>query len=364
MKTCDDRCRTLDLLVEIAAIEYGTRATEEVNSKSSSCYDDSLNSKETTKKLDSSPRVYSSPPSSNWELMMLAYVATMPEDEIPKPRDEENARIFVYIPRKMRTQQSHHRSSSMATTPWTRAIEKQKKREEGEEEERSLKRLKIIRSFEVGSSSSSSITQNPSTLGLDSFPSSCVTECKKRKTVRRLDVEPSHTTPPEWLVEVMMREDNGYNPKLIIARKMFKSDIDKGQSRLSLPLNQMANTDFLTEEEATTIHQQSVLKSRKKGASMVLVDPLMNKHDLDLRMWTMGGNWNFVFAGGWNNVVAANRFNVHEVYHVWSFRSGGGKLCFALVTPPPPPMTNSGNGVSASGESGHGCSPTGVSLCS
>ncbi|VVB01463.1 unnamed protein product [Arabis nemorensis] len=57
----------------------------------------------------------------------------------------------------------------------------------------------------------------------------------------------------------------------------------------------------------------------------------------------------------WNDVVAKNTFKVHGVFHVWSFRSGRGKLCFVLV--PPPPTRNSGQGGgSTSGESGHGCS--------
>lgn len=340
---------------------YCTSTTKEDNSKSPPC-------------RSTKPRVSLSRPSRNWKLIMLADVAAaMSEHEISKAlereeEEEEEARLIsVNVPRKKRTHRSHHRSSSMATQ-WTRVIEKQRSVElKEEEEERSLKKRKMVRRFEVGSSSSrhlkeeSRVPQNPNP-DLESSPSSsCVTinvskeeeeerSCKKRKIV----VPTQTTTPPEWLVNVTMREDNGYDPKLIIARKLFQSDLDKVQSRLSMPLNQVVSSDFLTEEEARIIYEQSVLKIHKEGVSVVLVDPLLNKHVVDLRKWKMSGNWNYVFVDGWNDVVAKNTFKVHDVFHVWSFRSGGGKLCFALV---PPPTNDSCHGGSTSGESGHGCSP-------
>ena len=76
----------------------------------------------------------------------------------------------------------------------------------------------------------------------------------------------------------------------------------------------------------------------------------MNKHALELRKWKMRGNWNYVFVKGWNDVLDANKsnsFKEKDVFPLWSFRSGTGKLCFAL-TP-----KNSSNG-STSGESGSG----------
>ncbi|VVA93870.1 unnamed protein product [Arabis nemorensis] len=153
----------------------------------------------------------------------------------------------------------------------------------------------------------------------------------------------------------MMREGNGYNPKLIIAKKLYQSDLDRVQTRLSMPLNQVVTSDFLTEEESRIIYEQSVLKIRREGVRVDLVDPLLNKHVVDLRKWKMSGSWNYVFVDSWNDVVAKNTFKVHDVFHVWSFRSGRGKLCFVLV--PPPPTRNSGQGGgSTSGESGHGCS--------
>ncbi|KAG2276019.1 hypothetical protein Bca52824_058574 [Brassica carinata] len=71
--------------------------------------------------------------------------------------------------------------------------------------------------------------------------SSGVNECKKRRPInfsqerslkKRRIVQ--KTTIPERLVNVMMMrgEINGYDPKLILVKKLYKSDIDKVQSRL------------------------------------------------------------------------------------------------------------------------------------
>ncbi|XP_020885111.1 putative B3 domain-containing protein At2g27410 [Arabidopsis lyrata subsp. lyrata] len=282
---------------------------------------------------------YDDPRVSESNFEMLLHVAAMVydqeygthEDEKSKTIDEETeieARIFGdKVPRKNRT----HRSSPSFRK--TRAIEQQR----------------------------SSELQNPNT---ESEPSSssCVTQFKKRlhmntmeeRSLKKpkidgpLEVEPIQTTPPDWLLNVMRREENGYNPKLISTRKLFKTDLASLQARLSVPFRQVKNPDFLTEEETRIINEQA-LKIRKEGVSVDLVDPLLKKHVLDLRKWKMTGNWYYVFVDGWKNVLAANSFKVDDFFPLWSFRSGKGKLCFALVPP-----TASHEGASTSGECSHG----------
>ncbi|EOA28709.1 hypothetical protein CARUB_v10024937mg, partial [Capsella rubella] len=285
---------------------------------------------------------------SHSKLEMLLYVAAMVYDQeygthaedrsktIGEVETEVEARIFGgSVPRKSRSRRSSS-SRKMVTTPWTRVIERQR-----------------------------SELQNPNA---ESEPSSssCVTQIKKRrhdqidveersrkklkKTVRGLEVEPIQTSPPEWLLNVMRREENGYNPKLISTRKLYQTDLDKLQARLSVPFRQVKNHDFLTEQETIVIHENA-MKTREEGVSVDLVDPEMKKHALELRKWKMVGNWNYVLCKGWKNVVSANRFEVNDVFPLWSFRSGRGKLCFALVPPP-----TASDGASTSGESSHGCS--------
>ena len=309
----------------------------------------SVNEEPSTKKNKpvSPPRV-SSPPSKWWKLHLLAEVAAA-VSEYQKTEaqtgGEEKARIFANFPRKKRSPCLFRGSSSLMATQCT--IDKQSPVTcaEGNKEE---KKREIFGRFEVGSCSKSiQLIQNPRLTPL----SSGVNECKKRRPInfsqerslkKRRIVQ--KTTIPERLVNAMMMrgEINGYDPKLILVKKLYKSDIDKVQSRLSLPSNQVVTSDFLSEEESRVIYEQSVLKDRTEGLSVVLVDPLLKKHVVDLRKWKMGGRWNYVFVDGWNQVVSTNTFKVGDVYHVWSFRSRGGNLCFALV--PPRNSSDSGDG--------------------
>ncbi|KAJ0240877.1 hypothetical protein HA466_0219270 [Hirschfeldia incana] len=297
------------------------------------------------------PRV-SSPPSEWWKLHLLADVAAAVleyQKAAAQIGEEKKGRIFMNFPRKKRSC-LFRRSSSMATQC---VIDKQSSVTcaEGNRKEISLKKGETFGRFEVGSCSTSvDLIQNPNLTPVSSPLSSVVNECNKRR--RRINFSQEEeeersvkkrriVSVPEWLLNVMMREEiNGYDPKLILEKKLYKSDLDKVQSRLSLPSSQVVTSDFLSEEESRVIYEQSVLKKRTEGLSVVLVDPLLKKHVVDLRKWKMGGNWNYVFVDGWNQVVSTNTFKVGNVYHVWSFRSGGGKLCFALV----PPRNSSGSG--------------------
>ena len=68
-----------------------------------------------------------------------------------------------------------------------------------------------------------------------------------------------------------MRNENGYNPKLISTRELFKSDLDKGKARLQVPFNQVKTPDFLTEDETRIIHENA-MKIRDDGVPVNLVD--------------------------------------------------------------------------------------------
>ncbi|CAN7018788.1 unnamed protein product [Brassica oleracea var. botrytis] len=147
----------------------------------------------------------------------------------------------------------------------------------------------------------------------------------------------SSTPPPKWLMEVMMKEKNAHDPKLIIEKRLHASDLSKVQSRLSMPINQLLSSDFLTDEEKTILHEPApdpVKSTRKegskKGVSVVLVDPLSKRHEVEIRRWKIGACWSYVVVGGWNNVIDRNKFEVDDVTVIWSFRYGRGKLCLAL----------------------------------
>ncbi|XP_010473874.1 PREDICTED: putative B3 domain-containing protein At2g27410 [Camelina sativa] len=285
---------------------------------------------------------------SQSKLDILLYVAATVYDQEYGPHDDDKskttgeeetemeARIFGdKVPRKNRVHRSPP-SSRKTVTPWTRVIEQQRSELQNPNPESEP-------------SSSSCVTQFKKRLHDDDQ----IISRKKLRIFHPLEAEPIQTSPPDWLLKAMRREENGYNPKLISTRKLYKTDLDKIQGRLSVPFKQLKNPDFLTEEEIRIIDEQA-MKLRKEGVSVDLVDPQMKKHALELRKWKMSGNWNYVFVVGWNDVVAANGFEVDDFFPLWSFRSGRGKLCFALV--PPTEASHGGDGASTSGECSYRCS--------
>ncbi|CAA7033240.1 unnamed protein product [Microthlaspi erraticum] len=111
----------------------------------------------------------------------------------------------------------------------------------------------------------------------------------------------------------MGREDR---LKLIFQRKLFKTDVTPGESRLSMPFNELICKDFLTPSELRNV-----------------------KYGVMLKRWEMkkdsgNGSWNYALTCGWNDVVTANGLKQNDNISIWCFR-WGGLLCFALVTPPP-----------------------------
>ncbi|XP_010513162.1 PREDICTED: B3 domain-containing protein At2g31420-like [Camelina sativa] len=156
------------------------------------------------------------------------------------------------------------------------------------------------------------------------------------------------SSTPEWLVKVM-EEWEGYDPKLIIKRKVQKTDLDKSQSCLSMHATQLETLDFLTEEETDTLEKHWNLTQKRKGKhwkklktdddqeeglKVDLVDHELNNYKVDLRKWSgNNGKWKYVLTNGWNNVIDSEMFEANDDIQVWSFRYEQGKLCLALSPP-------------------------------
>ncbi|XP_010558862.1 PREDICTED: B3 domain-containing protein At1g05920-like [Tarenaya hassleriana] len=165
------------------------------------------------------------------------------------------------------------------------------------------------------------------------------TQLKKRKKYDSGSTSKSPVPPreaPLWLLNVM-REMNGYAPKLVIEKNLFKSDINRNLGRLAIPTNHVVEKDFLTATEERMIDEKCRLKTSDVDVVAVLVDPLHRKWNVVLRRWDMAkdsGNCSsiFVFVSTWNSIVDANGFKEGDPIELWSFRSQG-RLCFAFVPP-------------------------------
>ncbi|CAH8264401.1 unnamed protein product [Arabidopsis lyrata] len=171
---------------------------------------------------------------------------------------------------------------------------------------------------------------------------------RRRKPVRVI-VTDEDRTPPEWLVN-MMREKNSVDAKLIFVKVLTNSDVDKGQTRLLMPWNQILDMGFLNKEELGMIdkHYKKRLLRRKKhykkisdcdkGADVILVSS-EGQQKLKLKRWDMSSTSNYALGSGWNKVVAGNSLEKGQRIRVWSFHSLD-KLYIALVLLDPAPATD------------------------
>ena len=127
-------------------------------------------------------------------------------------------------------------------------------------------------------------------------------------------------------------------------KKLFKTDITKGNNWFSIPLRQIVREDFLSKQEKEELRAQQEIPAR-------LIDPkLQIFNDIVLIQWDMPkitGNTSSTYAlrTGWNNVRLSNNLKEGDLVQLWSFQVGQqacedassstatnkGQLCFALV---------------------------------
>ncbi|VVB06748.1 unnamed protein product [Arabis nemorensis] len=198
----------------------------------------------------------------------------------------------------------------------------------------------------------SEMTKSPPNPNSQSSPSSCLTENtrsrKRRRAVKqrkdstgksskKAKVDLSFTwkgkETPKWLVQ-LMENMNGTDLKLIFERDLYQTDVNPGESRLSMPFNHLIHSDFLTPVESRII-EEDINNDNKTGVGAILVDQMCKKYGVMFKRWEMKkdtgrGSWNYSLTCGWNDVVKANGLKENDYVSVWSFR-WRQVLCFALV---------------------------------
>nr|POE67141.1 putative b3 domain-containing protein [Quercus suber] len=167
--------------------------------------------------------------------------------------------------------------------------------------------------------------------------------CKSRLPIKT-KIPPGPNPPPDLPQEFQekIKDMGGRDKLLVIQKKLFKTDITKGNNRFSIPLRQIVRADFLTEEE------KELLRARHK-IEVQFIDPMLKIGDIVLAQWDMPkdtGNTSstYVLISTWNEVQESNGLNIDDVVQLWSFRvnreacndasssnTNKGGLCFALV---------------------------------
>ncbi|XP_057466965.1 uncharacterized protein LOC130756463 [Actinidia eriantha] len=111
-------------------------------------------------------------------------------------------------------------------------------------------------------------------------------EARAKKKVKKTNVvlsnQPSEL--PQNFQEYI-RNLNGSEAVLVIQKQLYHSDVNKGSGRLSMPLNQVNLTDFLSQGEMELLHNHREIKAK------ILSEPPdqeeFMEHDICLIMWKM-----------------------------------------------------------------------------
>ncbi|KAH7859658.1 hypothetical protein Vadar_003867 [Vaccinium darrowii] len=146
--------------------------------------------------------------------------------------------------------------------------------------------------------------------------------------------------PKEILDKI--RRQNGTKVKLVIQKKLFKTDLRSGPNRLSMPLSQLQEPDFLTEDEQEFLWGRTPDGRNTNGIPVLFIEPNGDLNsELVLKWWNMpkepGKNTSsiYLFNGKWRDVFEKHKLDKHTIVQVWSFRYArdncDGKLGFSMV---------------------------------
>lgn len=119
----------------------------------------------------------------------------------------------------------------------------------------------------------------------------------------------------------------GTHVRLVMQKKLTRSDMDIDQHRLSLPKSLWKNpNEFLTADEEGWLNSGC-------GIPVSVIQPCLQlQHGLQLKKWRMGKTYLYVLIGEWSSICSniTNGHRLHSQVQIWSFRVAG-KLMFAVT---------------------------------
>ncbi|XP_058776716.1 B3 domain-containing protein At1g05920-like [Vicia villosa] len=125
----------------------------------------------------------------------------------------------------------------------------------------------------------------------------------------------------------------GIEVKLVIQKKLTKTDVTRGNSRLAIPKGKIKESFLTPDEESYLDYERNNKEEKIAGMYVSLLDHNLNLWDeMILKKWKMETAELYNITEGWNELVAENKWNKDEEVEVqlWSFRRNH-KLNFALV---------------------------------
>ncbi|XP_027120564.1 B3 domain-containing protein At1g05920-like [Coffea arabica] len=116
------------------------------------------------------------------------------------------------------------------------------------------------------------------------------------------------------------------DPVLVIEKRLFPSDVSAKLHRLSIPVKQVANHEFLTEGERKRFNNGN----KQEKIDAILVEPSLSESKIRFKKWYIHDSGMYILTSGWNDVVERNGLKQGTLVQLWSFRKES-QLYFALI---------------------------------
>ncbi|XP_030950098.1 B3 domain-containing protein At1g05920-like [Quercus lobata] len=144
--------------------------------------------------------------------------------------------------------------------------------------------------------------------------------------IQQAGPDPPPDMPKEFKNIIMAKEfkniiiaKNGSDVKLVIQKKLYKTDMLGRFARLSIPKGQMI-AEFLSEEEQMSLQQKKEDGVHYKGMEVQLIQPSLKECSISLKKWQQGGNNSYMLSSPWNKIAENNGLEVGDIIQLWSFR--------------------------------------------
>ncbi|KAL5567035.1 hypothetical protein UlMin_030199 [Ulmus minor] len=119
--------------------------------------------------------------------------------------------------------------------------------------------------------------------------------------------------------------------KLVIQKRLYASDLNQLQNRLSIPIKQIRCNNFLNEEEKRTLDEMEENGKNCKGIDVIFIEPCFEKTRMVLKKWRYTNSSSYALNNNWIHIAKKNNMKEGDIVQVWFFRNCNDKLCFALV---------------------------------
>ena len=137
------------------------------------------------------------------------------------------------------------------------------------------------------------------------------------KVTRRAGPHPPPCLPTQFKDKI--NGLNGQDLKLVIQKRLSKTDMKPHFARLSIPKGQV-RTDFLSQEDHTILEQREANGINYKGIEVPLIEPSLAKSTIVLKKWKLGCSKSYMLSSGWQKVAVDNGLEADNIIQLWSFK--------------------------------------------